>query len=118
MPKANERIDDARRQGAFEGRIEAKVDGLISSVDALVKQNTSLDGRLQSIENGRSGTEEKFKDSEKVHEDLYKQLGAQATVVDGLVKYQSVMRGIIIAIGVIMPVLTSLITAYLIKKFL
>lgn len=118
MPKTNERMDDARRQGAFEGRIEAKVDGLVLNMDALVKQNTGFDSRLRNIEDGKSGSDEKFKDSDKVHDDLYKQLGAQASVVDGLVKYQSVMRGIIIAIGVVMPVLTSLITAFLIKKFL
>lgn len=115
MPKADSRQEDARRQGQFEGRIEAKVDGLITSVDGLTKINTGLDTRLRNVEDGKSGLEEKFKDSDRTHEDLYKQIGTVNDTVTAMVKYQNLMRGVIIALGVISTVISPIVTALILK---
>jgi len=109
------RQEDARRQGAFEGRIEAKVDGLILSVADLVKTNTSLDGRLRNIEDGKSGIEEKFKDSDKIHTDLYEQIGKLTDSIAAIIKYQSIQRGVMIVLGVLSTIITPIITALIIR---
>jgi hypothetical protein len=114
MPK-NDRQEDARRQGQFEGRIEAKVDGLITSVDSLTKINTNLETRLRGVEDGKSGVDEKFKDSERTHEDLYKQIGVLGDSVTAMVKYQNLMRGVVIALGVISTVISPIVTALILQ---
>jgi predicted nuclease with TOPRIM domain len=122
MAKTKEQIEDARRQGQFEGRVETKLDTIHTSLEAIKATTGGLETRLRNIEDSKSGLDEKFKEitssfanSDKVHEDLYQQIGSVSQTVSNLIKYQSTVKGIMIALGILSTVISPIITTALLK---
>jgi predicted ester cyclase len=105
MAKSKEQIEDARRQGQFEGRVETKLDNIHTKVEGIVTSQTGFDSRVRKVENDITDLP-----------DLKKHVESLASSVDGLVKYQSTQRGVIIALGVLSTVITPIITALILQQ--
>lgn len=109
MPKENTKLEDARRQGQFEGEVKTKLNNIDYKVDDLVKTvgnaNTLMDGRVRKIE-------ETIGDLP----DLRKHIENVTSNVDNLVRYQSMQRGIIIGLGVLSTIITPIVTALILRQ--
>lgn len=114
MP-AKEKIEDARRQGQFEGRVEAKLDAIVNKTDTIIANHATLEGRVREGEKMILGHAEILKESTRMHEELFSNYKEIREVVDVLVADKNKTRGILVAIGLITPVMTAVITAVIIK---
>ena len=108
-------MEDARRQGQFEGQVLATLSEIKNQVSAITSTSASLESRVRTNEGLITTHGEAFKESERVHGELQDQIKALATNVDGLVKYQSIQRGIMIALGVLSTIITPILTALILQ---
>jgi hypothetical protein len=115
MAKANERMDDARRQGQFEGQVLTSLDSIKKGMDTFNTQFAGLEGRVRINENTLGSHTQLFKDSDGIHQELYNQIKNLAEIVTGIVTYQNRQRGVILAITVVTPIITTIIAAVILK---
>jgi hypothetical protein len=115
MPKENNRMEDARRQGQFEGQVLATLGEIKNQVGAINTNQITVESRVRTVETAITTHGENFKESERVHGELRDQISTLTTHVDALVKYQTLQRGIIIALGVISTVISPIVTALILK---
>ncbi len=115
MPKADSRMDDARRQGQFEGQVLTSLVDIKKGMDAFNSNFVSLEGRVRTNEKTLGNHDQKFIDSEEAHKEMFKQIGELAKIVASLVQYQDKMRGVILAVLVVMPVVTTIIAAIILQ---
>ncbi len=116
MAKQKEQqLDDARRQGQFEGQVLTTLTAIKAQVDAIGAGQSNLETRVRTSENTINTHTEGFKESERIHTEFATQLRTVTDNVDGLVKYQSLQRGVIIALGVLSTIITPIITSFILK---
>ncbi len=112
MVKKNEQLEDARRQGQFEGEVKTTLTSIHIKVEELGKNmilnQGAMERRLRTVEDVTGDIPE-----------LRKHVDGLADSVSSLVRYQSVQRGVMIVLGilstVITPVITALIISYLVR---
>lgn len=123
MPENKKQIEDARRQGQFEGRVEEKLNFIQNSLGAIDKTTSGLDTRLRNIEDSKSGVDEKFNDVsekfkafDKLHETFTNDLNSLSETVTNLVKYQSTVKGIVIVLGILSTIVSPIITTLILRS--
>lgn len=110
---------DARRQGQFEGQVLASLEHIKTQITQLSSTSNGQTAKIQSLEllSQSVADREKILSSEKIkeHEEIHKLISGLSTTVSGLVEYKSTIRGGLIALGLAGPIVSSVITALIIK---
>jgi len=115
MPKSKEQIDDARRQGQFEGRVEQKLDDIKLKMENFNVSFGTLEARVRSNETQLTTHNEMFRDSQNTHKELFEKIKDLADISNNVVNYQTKQRGFLIAAGTLGPIVASIITASILK---
>lgn len=108
-------MEDARRQGQFEGQVLTSLLDIKKGMDAFNSNFALLEGRVRTNESNIGNHTQLFKDSDVVHQELYKQIEGLAGIVTGIVTYQNKQRGIVIAATIVTPIVTTVIAAAILR---
>lgn len=115
MAKAIERLDDARRQGQFEGQVLTSLADIKKGMDAFNTSLSGIESRVRINEKIVSHHDQLFIDSNGVHDELFKLIKEQGTVLQSLVVYQERTRGVILVVMLIMPVILTIVSSLILK---
>lgn len=115
MAKTREQLDDARRQGQFEGQVLTTLADIKGKMEGITQTTSGMDARIRNTETTLVAHAELFKDSDRAHQDTDSRLSTVTTTIENLVASQNKFRGFLIAAGTIGPILASVITALILK---